>query len=62
MARQWADGYGARWYLHRDGTPPRDDDNDYYWTGVQWALLFDEDEDEKDDSGRVHSSLPGQRV
>ena len=39
---QWADGYGSRWYLHRDGRPPSDDDNDYCWNGVQWARLDDE--------------------
>ena len=37
--RQWADQYGPQWYLHRDGTPPHDSDDDYYWTGVQWAVL-----------------------
>jgi len=29
--RQWADQYGSKWYLHKDGTPPRDDDHDYFW-------------------------------
>lgn len=42
--RQWADGYGARWYLHYDGRPPHDDDNDYRWDGRQWVLLDDQDE------------------
>lgn len=37
MKRQWADGYGARWYLHYDGRPPHDDDRDYRWTGSQWV-------------------------
>lgn len=26
---KWVDQYGARWYLHFDGKPPHDDDNDY---------------------------------
>jgi hypothetical protein len=44
MKKQWADKYGARWYLHYDGKPPIDDDNDYYWTGLQWAVYEYEDE------------------
>jgi hypothetical protein len=39
--RQWADRYGARWYLHYDGTPPHDDDTDYVWTGFQWVPMDD---------------------
>jgi hypothetical protein len=39
--RRWADQYGARWYLHRDGTPPHDDEESYVWTGSQWALADD---------------------
>lgn len=35
--REWADGYGASWYKHYDGTPPHDDDSDYYWNGFQWV-------------------------
>lgn len=34
--RQWADKYGAQWYLHYDGKPPHDDDDDYRWDGFQW--------------------------
>jgi hypothetical protein len=37
--RQWADKYRARWYLHYDGTPPHDDDQDYEWTGTQWVPI-----------------------
>jgi hypothetical protein len=36
--RQWADKYGSRWYLHYDGRPPHDDDNDYVWRNGQWQL------------------------
>lgn len=43
--RQWADGYGSRWYLHRDGRPPHDDDNDYVWRGSQWVRMDDEEDD-----------------
>lgn len=47
--RQWADQYGARWYLHRDGTPPHDDDTDYVWKHGQWVPLdLYEDEDDYD--------------
>lgn len=46
--RQWGDRYGSHWYLHYDGTPPRDDDNDYVWTGTQWALMSDEQDMAKD--------------
>jgi hypothetical protein len=48
--RRWADQYGALWYLHRDGTPPHDDDQDYVWTGVQWAVadeLYADQDDER---------------
>lgn len=42
--------YGPRWYLHRDGRPPADDDNSYVWTGTQWAIddEYDDDQDEPD--------------
>jgi hypothetical protein len=43
--RQWADQYGSRWYLYRDGTPPRDDDQDYRWTGFRWELIDYDDEE-----------------
>jgi hypothetical protein len=45
--RQWADQYGARWYLHRDGRPPHDDDDDYVWKHNQWTRV-DESENEDD--------------
>jgi hypothetical protein len=51
MARQWADGYGPRWYLHRDGKPPHDDDGDYAWRYGQWVPANDEDEDDLDLDG-----------
>ena len=35
--RQWADKYGAQWYLHYDGIPPHDDDQDYEWDGFRWV-------------------------
>lgn len=35
--RQWSDKYGAQWYLHWDGIPPQDDDNDYCWNGSEWV-------------------------
>lgn len=38
--RQWADKYGSRWYLHKDGRPPHDDDNDY----VDEPEMTDEEE------------------
>lgn len=38
-ARQWADQYGPRWYLHYDGRPPFDDDQDYRWNGFQWEVI-----------------------
>lgn len=47
--RQWADQYGARWYLHRDGTPPRDDDRDYVWRDGQWVPMDLLAEDEGDE-------------
>lgn len=43
--RQWADKYGPQWYLHKDGRPPLDDDNSYYWTGHHWARDFDFDDE-----------------
>lgn len=46
--KQWSDGYKAQWYLHYDGRPPIDDDNDYLWNGFQWIPL-DADEDDEDD-------------
>lgn len=47
--RQWSDKYGARWYLYRDGIPPQDDDNSYVWTGSQWSIDYDyEDEIDED--------------
>jgi hypothetical protein len=47
-ARQWSDGYGPKWYLHRDGTPPRDDDRDYIWDREfhQWVPLDDFETDQ----------------
>lgn len=41
MSRKWSDGYGSQWYRHFDGKPPEDDDNDYYWTGSQWAIDYE---------------------
>ncbi len=40
--RQWADSYGSRWYLYRDGKPPLDDDDDYRWNGTQWVREDDD--------------------
>ncbi len=37
MKQQWADKYGSRWYLHRDGRPPHDDEDDYRWNGFRWV-------------------------
>jgi len=48
MTRQLSDRYGPRWYLHYDGVPPVDDDNDYYWTGVQWAVDRSLDDDQNE--------------
>lgn len=53
MKRQWADKYGSQWYLHYDGHPPHDDENDYFWTGHQWAVEDDNlDLDEFEDDRR----------
>lgn len=47
--RQWADHYGPEWYKHKDGTPPRDDDETYVWRHGQWVnVRLYEDEDELD--------------
>ena len=43
MKRQWADKYGSRWYLHYDGKPPHDDNDDYGWNGSQWVKMDDEE-------------------
>jgi len=50
MKRKWADQYGSRWYLHYDGRPPHDEDQDYYWTGSQWVS---EDEREKQNEIKI---------
>lgn len=44
--KQWADRYGAQWYLHYDGIPPIDDYNDYTWNGFQWVI---DNRDDKND-------------
>lgn len=39
--------YGPRWYLHKDGRPPEDDDNTYVWNkaGQFWQLYDDHEEE-----------------
>lgn len=49
--RQWADSYGPKWYLYKDGTPPRNDDNNYIWTGRQWEKSDDFTDRYYDDEG-----------
>lgn len=49
IKRQWADKYGSRWYLHRDGKPPHDDDNSYRWHNGQWTTDFEDEFKDEDD-------------
>lgn len=34
--------YGTDWHKYYAGVPPEDDDNDYEWTGPQWAKVWEE--------------------
>lgn len=48
--KQWADEYKSSWYKHYDGKPPLNDDNYYRWTGFQWVIDDNENENEKENN------------
>jgi hypothetical protein len=37
--------YGPRWYLHRDGRPPEEDDRAYVWRDGCWVPVDEDDND-----------------